>query len=441
MNFKENCNIEQISRLTMYELAEILFPIPRSLTGSGIRKSFDIFRDLHPEFKTFTFKTGQKVGDWEIPEEWEIYDGYIELESGKRICEFNKCNLSIVGYSTPINAILSLDELTPHLHYRKDLPNAVPYVTSYYKKYWGFCLKYELFKTLKNNEKYKCVINSQLKPGSLELIEAIIPSKSKQQKDIFFSSYLCHPSMANNELSGPVVLNQIIKYVKTIEKRKYNYRFVLLPETIGSIAYLSENSEELKEKVICGFNLTCCGDRKKYTHTQSPFGDNLTDQALRAALIGMENVFTKSFIERGSDERQYCSPNVNLPICSFSRSKFGDYTEYHTSLDNLNFISEEGLQGSFFVMKTIIDALELGLYPVSKTIGEPQLGKKGLYNNLSNHKAGNKRPCGIRSDILAYCNGRITIFDIAIITKIPLKIVIDELNLLFLHQLIELRSN
>ena len=295
MQTNSNLNKKEICNKSMYELAEMLFPINRSLTGDGIKKSFDFFREIHEEFKKIIFKTGEKVGDWDIPYEWNISNAYIELQNGERICEFSKCNLSVVGYSIPINKTLSFDELVEHLHYREDLPNAIPYVTSYYKKYWGFCLEYNLFKTLKKDEEYKCVINSTLKPGKLTLIEALIPSKKGLKKDIFFSSYLCHPSMANNELSGPVVLNEIIKYVKQNSSRKYNYRFVLLPETIGSIAYLSRKSKKLIEKVICGFNLTCCGDNNQYTHIQSPNGNNLADLALKAALIGKKMFIRKVF--------------------------------------------------------------------------------------------------------------------------------------------------
>ncbi len=436
---KKEKSIEDIS---MYELAKLLFPIPRSITGDGIRKSFRIFRQLHSEFCTLTFKSGEKVGDWEIPDEWEISDAYIELEDKTRICEFKKCNLSVIGYSTSINKTLSFEELFPHLYYREDLPNAIPYITSYYKKYWGFCLEYNIFKKLNRSQKFKCFIDSNHKKGNLELIEAIIKSKNKFNKDIFFSSYLCHPSMANNELSGPVVMNEIIKYTKQLKNRKYNYRFVLLPETIGSIAYLSKKAKDLKKRVICGFNLSCCGDDFKFTHIQSPFGNNLADIALKAALIGKKNVITKSFLERGSDERQYCSPRIKLPICGFSRSKYGEYKEYHTSLDNLSFISQEGLNGSFKVIKSIIDALEFGMYPKTLSFGEPQLGKRGLYSNLSNDISGQQRDTvGIRMDILAYCDGNTSIFEISIITKVPLDLVVEELKLLFFHKLIEVKND
>ena len=331
---------EDLNKKSMYDLAKILFPLSRSLTGLGIKKSYEIFQILHKEFKIIKFKTGEKVGDWEIPEEWNIQDAYIELENGSKICEFKKCNLSVVGYSIPINKTITYGELIKHMHFRKDLPNAIPYVTSYYKRNWGFCIEFNKFKQLQTKEKYKCVIKSELKSGSLELIEALIPSNNKREnlKEIFFSSYLCHPSMANNELSGPVLINKILDYVKTLQARKYNYRFVLLPETIGSIAYLSKKSSELIQKVECGYNLSCCGDENRFTHLESPFGDNLADTALKAALIGKDNVVTKSFLERGSDERQYCSSELNLPIGQVSRTIYGKYNQYHTSGDDKNFM-------------------------------------------------------------------------------------------------------
>jgi len=427
---------------SMFELAKLLFPIPRSLMGKGIRESFDIIREIHPEFNYISFKTGEKVGDWQIPNEWLINNAYIELENGKRICEFQKCNLSVVGYSIPINKELTFKELKPHLHFREDLPKAIPYVTSYYARNWGFCLSFEEYKKLNHNEIFKCVIDSELKPGNLDLIEAQIPSSINSGKDIFFSSYLCHPSMANNELSGPVLVSEIMNYVKELKSRKYNYRFVLLPETIGSIAYISKKLNELKKKVFCGFNLSCCGDDLRYTHLQSPNGNNLADLALKSALVNKKSVYTKSFLERGSDERQYCSPRVDLPICGFSRSKYADYPEYHTSLDNLEFISQKGLEGSFKVIKSIIDVFELGLYPLVNCIGEPQLGKRGLYSNISKSDF-NRRKNDIsnRMDIIAYCNGRNSIFEIASITKIDLPTVIDEIKLLSENKLIELMDN
>lgn len=415
--------------LNMYKLAERLFPISRSLTGKGIHDSYEIIREENPEFKYLNFKTGKKVFDWEIPYEWNINDAYIKHESGEKFCEFKKNNLHVVGYSTNINIKLTKEELIKKLFYRKDLPNAIPYVTSYYRKDWGFCITYDEYKNLPNGL-YTCYIDSTLKQGKLSLIEAVIPGKSS--KEIFFSSYLCHPSMANNELSGPVLISELMKYVKHLKDREFTYRFVLLPETIGSIAYLSKRADHLKKNVICGYNLTCCGDNKRYTHIQSREANTVADQGLIAALRGKENVITKSFLERGSDERQYNSPGIDLPLCGFSRSKFGDYDEYHTSLDNLDFISDSGLQGSFNIMQSIIDAFEIGFIPKSNFICEPQLGKRNLYPSISQVQEkdmikNNRTALNLRMDLIAYSDGKKNIFEITNIIGFKLKEVIHEM--------------
>ena len=212
--------------------------------------------------------------------------------------------------------------------------------------------------------KYHVVIDAKKGPGSLELADLKINGKSSNE--IFFSTNVCHPSLANNELSGLVISTALIQYVKEkYPNSKYTYRFVFVPETIGSITYLSKHLDELQENVICGFNLSCVGDERAYSHIHSRMGDNLADNALQAALIGLDNVVTYSFLERGSDERQYCSPGVDLPICGFSRTKYGKYPEYHTSADNFDVVTEEGLNGSIEVMSSIIDAFEIG--PVSYT--------------------------------------------------------------------------
>ena len=286
----------------------------------------------------------------------------------------------------------------------------------------GICLSKKELKNLPQG-KYKVFINSSFKKGNLELSHALLQGKSK--KEILFSSYVCHPSMANNELSGPVILNALLDYLKNnFKKRKFSYRFLMVPETIGSIAYISKYFKSLKNNVICGFNLSCVGDEKAYSYINSPFKNTLADEALKAALIGKKNVKKYSFLERGSDERQFCSPGLRLPLCTFSRSKFGEFPEYHTSADNLNLVTEKGLLGSFEIMKSIIESFEIGLYPKINVIGEPQLGKRGLYPNISVVR--DKHPASLRMDLLAYSDGRTSIFDIANITNYPLVDIIDE---------------
>ena len=271
----------------MLKWAKILFPICRSLTGKGTQKTLRFFKKINNEFKLIRFKSGTKVFDWKIPLEWNIRDAYIQHSNKKKFAEFKKNNLHVVGYSSPINKIINKKDLLKNIYTQKNQPNAIPYVTSYYKKRWGFCMSENMKKKLPNG-KYKVLIDSNLKKGFLELMEAKIKGNSK--KEIFFSSYVCHPSMANNELSGPVLLNAILKYIKkNYLKRKFSYRFVLLPETIGPIAYLSRFKSQLKKNIICGFNLTCVGDERAYTMIETPNGDTLADRALKFSLKDKKN--------------------------------------------------------------------------------------------------------------------------------------------------------
>ena len=314
-------------------------------------------------------------------------------------------------------------------------PDAIPYVTSYYSKNWGFCLSKNTIDSMPEGN-YKIRIDSEFKKGKLDLIEAKIDGIEKE-KEIFFSSYLCHPSMVNNELSGPVLINELITYIKSKHKKNnYTYRFVILPETIGSIAYLSKKKDELKTNLICGFNLTCVGDDQNFSHIQSRKGNNIADKALNAALLNKENHKKYSFLERGSDERQYCSPGIDLPICTFCRSKFGTFPEYHTSLDNFNLVNEKGLQGSFDVIKTIIDSFECSLSPKNINYCEPQLGKRGLYPNISNFREG-IHPSRKLMNILAYCDGVNSLFDISEILDLNLRELIDTIFILKKNKLVK----
>ena len=414
-----------MSKFQMLKWAKDLFPICRSITGDGTRKTLSYFEKINPEFRRLKFKTGQKVFDWEIPKEWNIKDAYLEHESGERYAEFKKCNLHIVGYSKPVNKKISKKELLNYIHTQKDQPDSIPYVTSYYKERWGFCLS-ENQKSKLPDGNYKVIIDSDLKNGNLELSDAIFKGKTK--KEIFFSSYICHPSMANNELSGPVLLNAIMHYIKSnYPKSKFTYRFVLLPETIGSIAYLSKFMKVMKSNMICGFNLTCVGDERAYSYVGSRKGNTLADDAIEAALFGLSNVKKYSYLDRGSDERQYCAPGIDLPVCCFSRSRF-EYPEYHTHKDNFNVVTKKGLEGSFNVVKKIIDAIELELYPKTTMFGEPNLGKRGLYSTLSQKgKYDNTR---LRMNLIAQSDGMTNIFKIAKLLKEPLDKLCNEYSLL-----------
>lgn len=421
---KKNINKRREGKL-MLKWAKILFPICRSLTGKGTQRTLRFFKNINSEFKIINFRSGDKVFDWKIPLEWNIRDAYIQHSSKKKFAEFKKNNLHVVGYSKPVNKIISKNDLLKNIYTQKNQPAAIPYVTSYYKERWGFCMSEKMKKKLPNG-KYKVFIDSDLKKGFLEVMQAKLKGKSK--KEIFFSSYVCHPSMANNELSGPVLLNAILKYIKEkYPKRKFSYRFVLLPETIGPIAYLSKFKNLLKKNVICGFNLTCVGDERAYTMVETPNGNTLADRALKSSLKNKKNFKKYSFLERASDERQYCSPLINLPVCSFSKSK--NYPEYHTNLDNFKVVTEKGLQESFNVFKNIVDAIEIGLHPKTKINCEPNLGKRHLYPTLSQKGIYNSEIKN-RMNLIAYSNGSNDIFKISNLLNENLETICKEYKIL-----------
>lgn len=417
---------KNINGETMIQWMKDLWNYPRSITGHGTRSTLEYLKNLNSDLNIHSFKTGQKVFDWTIPDEWNIYDAYIEHESGERFAEFSKSNLNILGYSIPCNMKLSLDDLLPHIYTQPDQPDLTPYVTSYYTKNWGFCMSENEKKLLKEGM-YHIVIDAEKSPGELELADLIIPGDSSEE--IFFSTYICHPSMANNELSGPVLISALILYLKLkYKKPKFTYRFVFVPETIGSIAYISKNLEKLQSNVICGFNLSCVGDERAYSHVESRMGNTLADNALQAALIDLDNAVKYSFLERGSDERQYCAPGVDLPLCGFSRTKYGKYSEYHTSADNFDVVTAKGLEGSLEVMKNIINAFEGILFPKINVLCEPQLGKRGLRPNVS--QKGFRGDINTRSDVIAYSDGINSIFDISNRINKNLKDVVKEINTL-----------
>ncbi|MBF7042853.1 DUF4910 domain-containing protein [Campylobacter volucris] len=394
----------------MYELACKLFPICRSITGVGFRASLKILDDAMGGgiLKIHSIKSGTKVYDWIVPQEWQINDAYIITPDGEKICDFKKNNLHVLNYSEGINDEISLDELQEHLYSIEDYPDAIPYITSYYKKRWGFCIEHEKRKKLKNG-KYKVFIDAKHFDGVLNYADFIIPSTQNNKEEILISTYLCHPSMANNELSGPIVATFLAKWLLKQKERKYNYRFVIIPETIGSIVYINKNLNHLQKYVKAGFVLSCIGDDNAYSLIHSPSENTLADKVALYTLKNKENFKRFSFIDRGSDERQYCSPLVNLPVVCICRSRFGDYKEYHTSKDDLNFISEKGLQNSLKAMQEIIINLEINDKYKITTFCEPNLGKRGLYIPYS------QRVGRVENilNILSYCDGKNDVLDIA----------------------------
>lgn len=363
-----------------------LFPICRSITGNGIKKTLSLIKKKFPKLKINKIKSNTKVFDWAVPPEWDVKDASITDEYGSKIVDFKINNLHLVSFSCRINKFINKTELLNHLHYRKDLPNAIPYVTSYYKKYWGFCVSYNFYKKLLKNydkkSRFKVFIDTNFnKNGNLNYGELIIKGKSKEE--ILISTYICHPSMANNELSGPIVSMCLIDFFlkKKIDK---TIRFVFLPETIGSIAFLNKNLNYLKKWCIGGYNLTCIGDQRNHSCMLSKYENSPSDKCLLDAYKKLKIKFKKySFLTRGSDERQYNSPGIDLGITSIFRTKYGEFKEYHSSLDDFNLVTIDGIKGGFNVAKESIKNLINSEIPKSKIKCEPKLSKRNMYNSIS----------------------------------------------------------
>jgi len=401
----------------IYNLCKVLFPHNRSLTGNGNRITLNILKKYCPKLKIKHVPSGTKVFDWTVPKEWNVKEAWIKDSNNKKIADFSKNNLHLVGYSKSVKKQIPLKKLEKNLHYLRQLPNAIPYVTSYYKEDWGFCISYNAKKKLRNG-KYKVLIDSQLKKGNLNYGEILIPGKEK--KEIFLSTYICHPSMANDNLSGMTVSIFLAKWLQ-LKKRKFSYRIVFVPETIGSITYLKKNHKTMKKNIIAGFNVTCVGDNKSYSYLPSRLGLTLADKVALHVLKWTNKNFKKyTWLDRASDERQYCSPGIDLPVATIARTIYGMYKEYHTSLDNLkNVVSPKGLQGGYDILKKTIEVLENNCVPKTVFSCEPFMSKRNMYPKISKcNYDGNKSP-GVGKinknimDLISYSNGKNTLLDIA----------------------------
>lgn len=384
-----------------------------------MRQTLGDLRAVVPEMTIHEVPSGTRVFDWTVPREWRIRDAWIKNTAGEKVLDFHETNLRVMGYSAPLDTELSLDELKSIIYTQPDQPDVIPYVTSYYKERSGFCMTQREKDALPKG-RYHAYIDSELFEGSLTYGEIVLPSTEGEDDEIFFSTYDCHPSMANNELSGPVVSIYLARWLKSLQHRRYTYRFIYVPETIGSITYLSQDDHlaHMKAHVKAGFNISCVGDDRTYTYVASRYGNTLADRVAQNVLQSHFPAYERrTFLDRGSDERQYNAPGVDLPVCAVCRSKYGEYPEYHTSKDDLGLISPSGLRGAYEVYQKCIEALEANRIYQVQCYCEPQLGKRNLYPTVSQKGSyGNVRAM---TNLIAYADGRNDLIDISNRIHVP----------------------
>jgi len=397
----------------MFDLIERLYPMCRSITGDGMRETLKIISEQIP-IKIHEIPTGIKVFDWEVPKEWNITDAYIKNSKGKKIVDFKKSNLHVLNYSVPINKKMTLNELKQaygkHIFTLPKYPDWIPYVTSYYKENWGFCMTHNQYENL-CEDTYEVFIDSELKNGHLTYGELLIEGSSKEE--ILVSTYICHPSLANDNLSGTVLSTFLAKYLIN-KDLKYSYRFLFIPETIGSITWLSINEIKIPS-IKFGFVITCVGDSGNITLKKTKEGNTKLDKAAIKVLqdeINQNQYKILDFAPMGSDERQYSSPGINIPIVSIMRSQYNKYPQYHTSADNLSIMNKKSLNEIFNIYIKVINVIENDKIYVNKySKCEPQLGKRGVYTSSSEENL-------LFKWVLNMSDGKHSLLDIAIRSNI-----------------------
>jgi aminopeptidase-like protein len=416
----------------IYDLVCELYPICRSITGQGVRRSLEIVK-AHIPLEVYEIPTGTPVFDWVVPREWNIRDAYIKDSSGRRVVDFQKCNLHVLNYSVPIKKKVSLDELKSHLFTVPERPDWIPYRTSYYAENWGFCLSHNQLQQL-NDEEYEACIDSSLTNGNLTYGEYYI--KGKTDAEFLFSVHLCHPSLANDNLSSIALATLLAKELSS-RSLKYSYRFLFIPGTIGSITWLSLNETRVSQ-IKHGLVLACVGDSGKITYKRSRQGNAEIDRAVTQVLkdSGDQHAIT-DFSPYGYDERQFCSPGFNLPVGCFMRTPHGKFPEYHTSADNLAFVQPQHLADSFGKSLAIIEVVEtnaayLNLNPKC----EPQLGKRGLYGSLGGQTEGKLHELAMLW-VLNLSDGRHTLLDIAEQSCLEFRLIKNATHALMKHNLLQ----
>lgn len=403
---------------SMMALIRRLYPINRSITGAGLR---DTLAELGREvpLQIVEVPTGTEVFDWSVPKEWNIRGGYIEDQNGSRVVDFEDHNLHVVGYSVPVDRKMPLSELRPRLHTLPDKPDWIPYRTSYYSEDWGFCLSHNTLESLEDGE-YRVRIDSDLTDGSLTYAECFIPGREEQE--VLFFAHTCHPSLCNDNLSGISVAVALAQSLAQHETR-FSYRFVFAPATIGSITWLASNQDKF-DRVIGGLVLSVIGDDGPMVYKKSRIGGSIIDRAAEHVLTveSPDNRF-EDFSPWGYDERQFCSPGINLPVGRLTRTPHGEFPEYHTSADDLSIVRADRLADSLSAVWSILHAIEHDeTYQNLAPFGEPQLGRRGLYRKMGGYQdvAGHQLAM---LWVLNQSDGGKSLLDIAILSGLPFALI------------------
>ncbi len=418
--------------LELYDRIRRLYPICRSITGNGVRETLRLISS-ELDLQVREVATGTAVFDWTIPKEWNIRDAYIKNRAGERVVDFHASNLHVVNYSVPVRAQLTLTELRPHLFSIPEHPDWIPYKTSYYNETWGFCLSERQLQSLADDV-YDVCIDSTLEPGHLTFGEFCLPGRDVDE--VLVSCHVCHPSLCNDNLSGVSVAVTLAKLLQA-EPRRYTYRFVFIPGTIGAITWLALN-EPRASIIKHGLVLSNLGDRGPLTYKRSRQGDAEIDRAAMQVLESHAPSQVEAFSPYGYDERQYCSPGFDLPVGVLSRTPWGRFPEYHTSADNLDLVDSAALADSLATCAEIIEILEgNGVFLNRNPKCEPQLGRRGLYAKMGGHSADRQAREASLLWVLNLSDGSHTLLDIAKRARLPFGIVCGAAMALVEHGLLE----
>ncbi|MFG1825501.1 DUF4910 domain-containing protein [Microbispora bryophytorum] len=414
----------------MHALVRRLYPLCRSITGSGLRRTLEIIGESIP-LEISEVPTGTQVLDWTIPKEWNIRDAYIKDSSGTRIVDFAASNLHVVGYSVPVSATMTLEELRPHLHTLPGQPGLVPYRTSYYAETWGFCLSENTLAGMGPGP-YEVRIDSTLADGHLTYGEHVIPGRSAEE--VLISCHVCHPSLANDNLAGVAVATRLARLLAQ-EERRYTYRFLFAPGTVGSIAWLARNRDRAG-RIRHGIVLACAGDRGPITYKRSRRGEAEIDQVFAHVLRDRPHTLV-DFSPYGYDERQYCSPGFDLPVGCLTRTPYAGYPEYHTSADDPDFVTEEAMRDTLDACVRAFGMLERNrAYVNLSPYGEPQLGRRGLYESLGG-RSDTKQAQMAMLWVLNQSDGAHSLLDISERSGLPFDVVADAAQALLVAGLVK----